>query len=266
MDHLHIRCPSCAKLYVVETGRIFSSTPEFQCQVCETRFTFDFPPRQFDQASTRVVAPREAAIKMRKCPRCAAENPDGRGECLSCGVIFEKLEDLPLDSGLRVRPSLVRRWKELLSDYTNESLHHAFIEACREQMAMEYARIQYREIQRLQGRDDIAARMLAQVDAIASVVDSQKNEKVPRPQVVMDLPKKAEDPWASWKKVGLFVPYILGLILVLWGLSRIGHRHLTGLGMAILVLSFVLLPEAKETLFEIFQTRKNRKVSGSKLP
>ena len=44
MAHLHVRCPSCAKLYQVDVSSIFSTQPHFQCQACPAQFAFEFPP------------------------------------------------------------------------------------------------------------------------------------------------------------------------------------------------------------------------------
>lgn len=251
MDHLHIRCPSCAKLYQVETGRIFSASPEFQCVSCETRFAFDFPPADPLSVQTYAVAAKEevpAPAKTRKCPRCAAESPETSKECLACGVIFEKLEGLPQDRSLKAQPSLVRRWKELLADYTNETLHQDFLNACREQDALEYARVQYKDLKRLQGRDEIAEKMLTRIIAISEVVQGAA------PAAPAPVPLSR---WEMARRILIFLPYLIGLALVLWGGSRIGQKNMIGAGIAILLLSYGLLPEARQLALQLlFKPKK----------
>src|SRR5690606_7868100 len=116
-----------------DVTKIFSSTPEFQCIECSTRFAFDFPPEDVTAVKTRVVVPQVAQEKTKKCPRCAAETVQSAVECKACGVIFEKLEGLPENRSLKAQPSLVRRWKEVLADYANDELHQEFIMACMNQ-------------------------------------------------------------------------------------------------------------------------------------
>lgn len=252
MDHLHIRCPSCAKLYQVETGRIFSTSPEFQCVSCETRFAFEFPPTDPLAIQTYAILPREEAAKSlaktRKCPRCAAESPEVSKECLACGVIFEKLEGLPQDRTLKAQPSLVRRWKEILADYTNEALHQSFLNACREQDALAYARVQYKDLKRLQGQDEIADRMLKQIDAISEVARAVASEPLAAP--------KALSRWEMLRRILLFVPYVVGFALVLWGASRMGQRNMIGAGIAVLLLSYGLLPEARQLALQFLKPKK----------
>lgn len=253
MDHLHIRCPSCAKLYQVETGRIFSTTPEFQCVSCDTRFAFQFPPADPLEVPTYAVVKAEAAPepekRTRKCPRCASESPEASKECLACGVIFEKLEGLPRDPSLKAQPSLVRRWKELLADYTNEALHQSFINACREQDALAYARVQYKDLKRLQGRDEIADRMLRQISAIAEVTQSAPLA-APSPTTLSR--------WEIARRILIFLPYMVGIGLVLWGVSRMGQRNMIGAGIAILLLSYGLLPEARQLAFRFLKPGKKK--------
>jgi hypothetical protein len=58
-EKLRVRCPSCTKLFVVNTFEIKSSCPHFQCVVCHTKFTFNFPPSDFNavQARSLSIAP-----------------------------------------------------------------------------------------------------------------------------------------------------------------------------------------------------------------
>lgn len=40
---MHLRCPTCFKLYVVDAKAIYVSKPEFQCTQCEQKFWVNFP-------------------------------------------------------------------------------------------------------------------------------------------------------------------------------------------------------------------------------
>ncbi len=52
---LKVRCPSCAKLYEVESEDILNEAPLFQCISCESRFSFEYPPSELDKIPTFIV-------------------------------------------------------------------------------------------------------------------------------------------------------------------------------------------------------------------
>lgn len=155
-------------------------------------------------------------------------------------MIFEKVEGLPADRSLKAQPSLVRRWKDVLEDYSNEDLHREFLMACQSREALSYARHQYREIKTLQGEDEIADRMLAQVEALGSVKRSLKDMRK------TEAAAPVATTWMRLKAFLIFVPYVVGFLLVLFGLSPMGPRNMIGVGMAVLLLSYGLLPEARQ--------------------
>ncbi|MBX3041983.1 MAG: hypothetical protein KF789_14850 [Bdellovibrionaceae bacterium] len=162
-------------------------------------------------------------------------------------MIFEKLEGLPQDRSLKAQPSLVRRWKELLADYTNEALHQNFLNACREQDALEYARVQYKDLKRLQGHDEIADRMLHRISAISEVAQTTV------------LAQSAPEPLSRWelsRRVLIFLPYLVGIGLVIWGASRMGQRNMIGAGIAVLLLSYGLLPEARQLTIQFLKPKR----------
>lgn len=231
MAHLHVRCPSCAKLYQVDVSSIFSTEPHFQCQACPALFAFDFPPADPLNVAARLV---EAAlpplpVEIKKCPRCAHDNSKGSAECRACGVVFERLETLP--SGVKTQPSLVALWKELVQDFGNEEKHHAFIAACQNAQAIEYARYKYQEILKLQGRDELTETMLSRLTAAADV-RLQTQEATP-PAWPLWLKR-----WETWAWT---IPMVIAFAMVAWGFTHAGQRNTVGAGIAVAVLAIGIL-------------------------
>ncbi|MBX3035206.1 MAG: hypothetical protein KF865_14905 [Bdellovibrionaceae bacterium] len=247
MNQLQVRCPSCAKLYQVDVTAIFSTSPHFQCMSCPTRFTFDFPPADPLHVVTHAVetqSPASVSPATRKCPRCGAESRASAKECSSCQVIFEKLEGLPSDPSLRAQPSLVRRWKELLEDYTNEDKHHDFVMACQQLDALEYARHQYENIRQIQGQDEIATRQLSRLEAMKSVAPPPPvRMPVRKPGDVLAKKEPAPEhvPLPQWRKALLAAPFVVSLAMILWGMMHTNHRNMVGSGIAIALLSYGLI-------------------------
>ncbi len=168
---LKIRCPSCTKLYEVESEEIHSETPLFQCISCDSRFSFEYPPTEplnvlcfpvtlnlaevlstdaGHQASPLLHA-EPGTQEMKSCPKCGALNGRRAKECYSCHVLFERLEGLPKDPSLKAQPSLVRKWKNLVENFENEKLHEEFLMACHQMDALRFATLKYEELKSAQG-------------------------------------------------------------------------------------------------------------------
>lgn len=237
MAHLHVRCPSCAKLYQVDVSSIFSAEPHFQCQACPTQFCFDFPPTDPANVETRVLILRSpaspeaaTAVRVKMCPRCATETIKEAAECMACGVIFDRLEGLP--EGVRATPSLVALWKELSIDFANEEKHEGFLRACLTAEALEFARLKYREIQRLQGRDETCERFLRRIESLTS-------EKA---RVAETPPAPAWPKWLKrWETWIWAVPVTLSVTMILWGFTHPDQKNAVGVGLALSFLSVGLL-------------------------
>lgn len=261
MDHLRVRCPSCSRLYQIDVRGVFTSEPHFQCLSCPTTFTFDFPPLDPARIATRAVVSRSSASAepVRACVRCGALSPRSSAECLSCHVLFDRVEGLPQDPALKVRPSLVRLWRELLEDYASDKKHMAFLTACREQDALAFARMKYEEIGRLQGKDPVAENMIGRIDALETVDRTERAvaaEETPAtvarealaatvgPEFASLLTGASskhavpEPGWFFWVRVGITVPFAVAFMLVVWGFSQGGHRNMVGAGIAIALLSY----------------------------
>jgi hypothetical protein len=243
-EKLRIRCPSCAKLYEVESGDIHSSSPQFQCVSCQCRFTFSFPPLDPQNISCISIDAEshsqidEVMKSQRSCPKCGALSPREAEECYSCHVIFSRLQGLPEDPTLRAQPSLVRKWKMVAEDFDDEDKHEDFIRGCQDLEALPFAMTKYQEMSQALGGDPVCERRQKQIQAmIEHKLRAPKAAAVP----VKKTPETPAELWsARWQKIKkylIYIPYGLSLFLILWGAFSLGHRNLVGLGVAIACLA-----------------------------
>ncbi|WP_374001519.1 hypothetical protein [Bdellovibrio bacteriovorus] len=259
---LKIRCPSCAKLYEVESDDIQSETPLFQCISCESRFSFEYPPQDplnvmcfkvslepeatteeissesvppmMEKSEQILAAERHVGMaaepgthEMKSCPKCGALNGRRAKECYSCHVIFEKLEGLPKDPSLKAQPSLVRKWKNLVENFENEDLHDEFIRSCHQLDALRFAVLKYEDLKTAQGGDPKCDEMIARINSLMMVGLSQK----PAGEAVK--PK--------WNKYLYWGPFGLSAFLILLGMINLGHRNLIGVGVALACMTAGLI-------------------------
>ncbi|MFZ4404946.1 MAG: hypothetical protein ACOYOK_12655 [Pseudobdellovibrionaceae bacterium] len=249
MENLKLRCPACDKLYSVETELIQSSCPQFQCHVCDSRFEFDYPSvsiaeilptrRVLSADGKRHSTDHSLAVPMannlspdgdKNCPKCGKLNKNSYDECVSCHVIFSKLEGLPADSSLGAQPRLVALWKSLLEDFENTSLHEGFILACQQSGAIRFAIFKYEEIKKLQGQDPLCDLMLNKIKGL-SLLQMQQPSDFASLDLRYDLAgqflREQLLPWS---------PYIFSAILILIGVVSPHLRNLIGFGVSFALL------------------------------
>lgn len=183
-----------------------------------------------NNASRQEIFEASAQQEMKTCPKCGALNGRRSHECYSCHVIFERLEGLPQDPSLRAQPSLVRRWKNLLENFEDETLHEEFLRNCAALDALRFATAKYEEIRAAQGGDALCDRMLARIQSMMLVGLEQK-----------PLAKKSPAEKPKWQKYLFWGPYTLSALLILWGMLNLGHRNLIGLGVAIFCMASGLI-------------------------
>ena len=251
LAHFNVRCPACDKLFRVDSREIKSSTPQFDCTSCKVRFTFDFPPVSANKVETRTVSMKEtyqnlnaptdqvdfAAIAgLKDCPKCATKNPRLVKECIKCGVLFNKVENLPLETSLGAFPSLVKAWQELMSDYNNMTKHVAFVDRCEDLQALPFALKKYETLKEVQPTDKLALEMFHKVlirkmsrraDRISWVHNSK--------EFLTRISGKI-----NWPRVRKVSPFALSLAMIIVGLSSHAARNLAGMGAALLFLTIGL--------------------------
>lgn len=257
LAHFNIRCPACNKLFRIDSREIKSSSPQFDCSSCKTRFTFDSPPISANKVQTRMVSMKETYQKLnlvsgtdavtetatfpglKSCPKCHAKNPGLVKECIKCGVLFGKLENLPLESTMGAIPSLVKAWQELMNDYSNMTKHVEFVDRCDDLQALPFALKKYEMLREVQPSDKLAQKMFHQVlmrnvfrlsrraDQISWIYNSK--------QFLRNLSQQI-----NWTRVRKLAPLAVGLMLILIGLSKHSARNMAGMGAAVLFLTIGL--------------------------
>lgn len=194
---------------------------------------------RFGKTSTLQFQEGEAALKT--CPKCAAKNPRLSKECIKCGVIFEKLENLPLDPKIGALPSLVRMWQDLMRDYENLAKHLEFVDRCEDLEALPFAMSKYQELKSIQPQDSLAEEMF---QAVWLKNFRHRAEKIPGMRRLLD---RTEGAWQKvvqalpWARILRFSPYVVSSMMILVGLINQGSRNLVGTGSALLFLSLGIL-------------------------
>ena len=255
---VELRCPGCNKLYRVDTRDMKSTTPQFDCVSCHTSFTVEPDPQAQAQnsvttrriqakaldkirysPSTKKLNFAETAEGVKSCPKCETFNPHLSEECHKCGVIFAKLEDLPLDLKTGALPSLVKAWQDLMADYSNVTKHLAFVDRCEDLQAVPFALKKYQDLKEAQPHDEIAQQMFTHAllksfaRKAAVVADNAKvrwlreNIESLREQV-------------NWTRVARLSPFVVSTILILIGIGNAGLRNLIGIGVSIVFIALGL--------------------------
>lgn len=264
LGKFRVRCPNCSKLYEVSEGDIQSHTPQFDCISCSSRFSFAYPVTNPMSVATYLVqtspemeeartfqqeleAQSFAALQQeiegsaektstQACPKCGAINEKKNSECYSCHVIFARLEQLPLDPTLKAQPSLVRKWKNLIMNFDNLSLHDDFLKSCHQLDALRFAILKYEELKSAQGgSDDVCERMIFKAHGLLQVTLSGKSEGDLRFAQKPTVPRK------KWHKYVLWGPLSLSLLMILTGYFSLSLRNLVGAGVAVALLTFGLI-------------------------
>ena len=244
----NVRCPACAKLFRIDAKTVHSTSPHFDCTTCKTRFTFDFPPQQLHKIETKIVSQKdvfqiadsvdqqamaENSTDLKKCPKCQAMNPRLMKECIKCQVLFEKVENLPLDRKLGAIPSLVKAWKDLMMDYENLRKHVAFVDRCEDLQALPFALKKYEALREAQPQDAITQQMfhrvlIRQLKKKASELNWLQKSKSQVAQVSNKV---------NWDRVRKLAPFVFAAAMIAVGLANPAARNLIGIGAAIIFLT-----------------------------
>ena len=242
---LKVRCPSCTKLYEVESEDIHDETPLFQCVNCDQYFSFELTqdilindePQNiltFAVNASRQAEPllhtEPSQQPMKSCPKCSALNNLQAQECYSCHVIFERLKDLPLDPTLKAQPSLVRKWKNLLENFDSVRLHDEFLLSCQQLEALPFAMSKYEEIRKAQGGDAFCDQIIAKIHSMLLAGLQQS------PPPTTDIKVRPR-----WQKYIFWAPYVISLVLIVFGMTHLSHRNMIGLGVALTCMATGLI-------------------------
>lgn len=243
--HLRTNCPNCRKVYRIDTRDIKSSEPHFRCLVCDSSFGFAYPPMDPLNVEARLIqasllpsnqTAERRPMDVKACPKCSALNAKGSQECGRCGVIFAKLESLPLDSKMGALPSLVRAWQDLMSDYDNLTKHLSFVNRCEELQAVPYALKKYRDLKDAQPHDQIADEMLRRVVTRKLSIPASWVSNQPAVRAATSLVTQRIN-WIRFRKI---TPWLVSSLLILLGLYVPSLKNLAGIGASVLFITFGL--------------------------
>lgn len=234
---LRVACPSCSKSYRIDTRDIRSTEPHFECMACMATFGFTFPVENPMRVMARLLKPSRApldeskakSVDVKTCQKCSALNAKGSKECRACGVIFAHLEGLPLDAKLGALPSLVRAWKDLLSDYDNLKKHIAFVDRCEDLHAIPYALKKYQDLKEAQPQDQVAREM---VHRVLAKKFSQQADALRESALVQQI---------NWTRIRKIAPWLISGFLIVAGLTHPAFKNLAGVGASMLFISLGLL-------------------------
>lgn len=247
MADVKFRCPNCNKLFSTPRSQLLTRLVEFRCNACFADFYFDQSAIDRGQVATHFITDRSEADRvaaasltesgpsgkgfeqaMKTCPKCGALNPAAQAECHSCQVVFAKLRGLNLQSDVKVTPSLVRIWEEVLNDFENSAWHDQFVKACERQGVLPYAESQYRQVLKLTGGDLIAK---AQLVRVQSLIDDQEEQK-------RQAQKNKKHMWLNFLVAA--IPLFFSFLTLAVGFYLEASR-LYALGMVLLIFSAVFV-------------------------
>jgi hypothetical protein len=265
--HFNLRCPACDKLYRIDSREIISTTPHFDCNACRGRFSFSYPPQSFYEIETKIVTKKRSAKKLaeqlefapqlepqsepiqfalrqeiepaimkipslKDCPKCHSQNALLNKECDQCGIIFDRVQDVPMDAKLGVFPSLLKAWQDLMADYENVTKHIHFVDRCEDLKALPFALKKYQALKDAQPNDALVKQMFHRV-MVKSL--KTKTENLTGLQKAINILSKVH-----WLRVIKATPLVVAVGLIIFGLSKTGMRNLVGIGAAILFLNIGL--------------------------
>lgn len=241
VQQIHVRCPSCLKLFIVEDREITESRPQFACNKCQTQFWLPYPEALgqpeilgFPIVDVPPVPTPEAAATMKKlefhCPRCEAMYNGGDKECPKCGVIFAKLDLLQDGKTVTGSANLKKLWYEVIDNYGSSEAHQRFLAASQKENNLAYAAHQYQKVLSSHSGDEMALQMRKQIVALTQTQLS---------------PATSETAVKVIRHKG-YMPKITTMIIVLGGIFiGVGAlmpmaRNLIGFGVAIVFFTLAV--------------------------
>lgn len=224
---VRFRCPSCEKLYTTSADVFEGESPEFDCIDCHKPFTLSKELNDFGLYQTI----SGAVSNLVECPNCTKLKPAENDECPSCGIYVSKfLERQKVDS-----PSLFelnQLWQKVIEDFQNDEKHQTFINKCQERSALSFSFQKYDLLKKTLGFDEICERYLMQIELRLS-------EQL-RKQYIVDSDIEKKNNRRTLTQVVFAVVTVLGVLVLIYNKLNQVLPNLTGLIVAITVLSFGL--------------------------
>lgn len=255
-EAIHFRCPQCQKLYSALVSNFQSQEPHFECLHCHSVFGLDLSlfqadlgqsthPLESDKAIVETICKSDVlegnSVSKKECPKCGTLNKVDAKECKSCQVIFSKMEGLELAGDLKVPPRIIQKWKALLENFENQSLHQEFIESCASEKLLAFALERYEVLDKSFGGDSLARKNLEQIRVrITSPLEIPLDRESSALKSFDDHAEnnKDENDEIPIRSILTVLSYALGVLLFILGLMKAGPKNSAGFGVVIILMTY----------------------------
>lgn len=191
----------------------------------------DFQVEEPAPQQTRARPLERVEAKPFSCPKCGAAYAGGQAECVKCGVIFQKFfTKLPVRSDFAASKELKALWEAVTLEYEKEDRHRQFIQYGQNDGNLEFVLRKYKDVQEVSASDELSKKFVKEV---AAMMTAQAESAL--------VPTKGFKffAWREWSIPRFnFSPllYIIGGVVVAFGMTVPGMRNFIGLGCSILFL------------------------------
>ncbi len=226
-QEVRFRCPHCQKLYCTQNDVFEGADPLFDCVSCKKSFLLSRDVDSFGLFMTDTSNRTQFA----ECPKCFQLKPIKGDECPSCGVLISKFEEVQKAESPELF-ELSKMWQRVLADFTFEQAHQKFINACHQKMALNFAFKKYSEIKNMVGYDLACDHYMKQVE-----LRLEQQFKAEEASYYSSVSRKL----LSRAQTVFLCMGIFGVSILIFNKVRPTFPNLTGLVVAITVLSFGLV-------------------------
>jgi hypothetical protein len=226
-QEVRFRCPHCQKLFCSQADVFDGTEPVFDCTSCTKSFLLTREVNEFGLFQTSTLNQGQFI----SCLKCSNLKPLKSDECPTCGILVSKYEELQkVESPYLFELNQI--WIKVLADFTDEEAHQKFINACHKKLALNFAFTKYSELKKSLGHDLACEHYMTQVNLRleqqfkadeANYYNSVSRHLLSRAQMI-------------FLGIGL-----VGVALLIFNKIRPTFPNLTGLVVAITILSFGLV-------------------------
>jgi len=227
-NEIRFRCPSCEKLYRTQAD-VFADAepePEFDCEGCQKTFALTRTLNSFGLFETKT---RDSNFLT--CPKCTHLMPNAAKECPSCGIFIEKFQQKMEQKESPALYEINQLWAAVLENFNNDQNHQNFLTLCQKKMALNFAFQKYDDLRKTMGYDLLCEKYLKQIEVR---LEQQFIAKMRKDMTTEKTTGKAMSQWI-FAGIGF-----VGLALLIFNKIRPTYPNLTGLVVAITLLSFGL--------------------------
>ena len=204
MNQVQVRCPSCSKLYAIDSMHIDAirqkkAAPCIQCIQCPVVFSFEIPRTQDFKGilDSKLWTPE-------------SEFEDERNRVLD--------DMVPL--------VLRNQWLGVVEQFPEKIVHLQFLGDCKLAGQLDFALRRYKKLDQVLGNDPLCKEMIETI------------HQMMKPVVVLQvsLLEKVQKQLAPIKA---YIPFVLGGTMIFGGLFNSAHRNMVGLGIVICIIGYL---------------------------